>query len=117
MSFQEKERSKTRRKHKKSHLRGCLRRTASAVWEWAGEAFCFCPRHPTPGSRLKSVFLLFIKLNRWKKPSFLDLNPKQPHAINRDSCTLFYSFRNINGSEQGSNIRDSRHNFSSFYSC
>ena len=33
--------------------------------------------------RVKTVFCLFSKLDRWMKPSFIPLNPKQPHLMMR----------------------------------
>jgi len=47
------------------------------------------------------LFVVFQAGSVEKKASFLDLNPKQSHAINKDPYTLFYSFKNIDDQSKG----------------
>jgi len=60
--------------------------------------------------RVKITLCLFSKLDRWKKLSFLLLDPTKSYVINWDHFTHFYSFRNLTvqgkGQASESNAKD-----------
>jgi len=51
--------------------------------------------------RVKITICLFSKMDQWKKPSFLPLNPKNTYSINRDPFTHSYSFRKLRVQDKG----------------
>jgi len=93
---------------KKTQKSKTSRKRKSRTWGAASGALCLgvslgiiFPQAPCAWHQVKTCFLLFFKLDRWKKPSFLDLNPKQPDAINRTLAHCFIHLETLTIQRKG----------------